>query len=509
MPNRISLTALTALVVGMGTAHAEGPRPSHQTFALIIGVNRPQEPGLAPLRFADDDAFKYEALFRTLGAQTITLTVADENSRRLYDGPKTSVPTRQEFDGATKLLAGLVKAAHAKKQTTTVYFIYAGHGARDETTNDGFLTLADGRLGARDLFSGVVDQIGAGTFHFIVDACNSQFLTETRGPGGKRRPLPSFAHEVARRALDQRVGLLFASSSMTKTFEYEGFAAGVFSHLVRSGLYGAADFDLDGIVTYEELQRFVAVAAAPISNELYRPRVHALPPVHTKALADVRAALGNRIVIDGALPAAHHVVEDRNGVRLIDFHNATGETVHLLWPKGALPLFVYQEDGSEEVQLDAAAGALVLAQAPKRTRRAVARGAADHAFRSLFALPFSGKSVAQIDLQTQTVEPDPNPSNKRHVPRTAKAAFWTAGGLAAASAAAFGAAALTLDADKNASTDKALALNKRAEALQWAAGVGLGLAAAAAITGWVLLALPHADDNDQVDGGSLSLQSRW
>src|SRR5258706_12489347 len=51
-------------------------------FALIIGVNHSRDADAALLRFADDDAGKYQALFRGLGPRTYLLSRLDENTNR-------------------------------------------------------------------------------------------------------------------------------------------------------------------------------------------------------------------------------------------------------------------------------------------------------------------------------------------------------------------------------------------------------------------------------------------
>ena len=79
------------------------------------------------------------------------------------------------------------------------------------------------------------------------------------------------ALEAAGRA--GRVGYLLSSSASGEAHEWAGFEAGVFSHEVRSGLYGAADADGDGRVTYPEIAAFVRRANATITNESFRPQV--------------------------------------------------------------------------------------------------------------------------------------------------------------------------------------------------------------------------------------------
>ena len=97
-------------------------------------------------------------------------------------------------------------------------------------------------------------------------------LALPRGPGGIRRPASGFVNlEAAARA--GHIGFLLSSSLSGETHEWAGFEAGVFSHEVRSGLYGAADADGDGRVTYPEIAAFVERANAAIVNQRFRPRV--------------------------------------------------------------------------------------------------------------------------------------------------------------------------------------------------------------------------------------------
>ena len=76
--------------------------------------------------------------------------------------------------------------------------------------------------------------------HLIIDACYSYFLAFGRGPGGRRREVPSFATAEGLAGRSD-VGLLLSTTSARESHEWAGFQAGIFSHEVRSGLYGAAD----------------------------------------------------------------------------------------------------------------------------------------------------------------------------------------------------------------------------------------------------------------------------
>jgi len=400
------LTALALALLSATPAIARTPDDEtaepDAVFALVLGVNRSTEPDLSPLRYADDDAVRYNDLFAMLGAQTELLTTLDDNTRRLHPAASATPATIQAFTEAIDRVALRVETARAAGKNASVYLLYAGHGKRDSRSGKGFLTLEDARLTAQQLQALVVDRVRATQFHFIVDACNSEFLTDARGPGGSRRKIVGFMDEVATGIRDPRVGLLFATSPEAKTFEYEGFQSGVFSHLVRSGLYGGADFDLDGRISYDEIQRFVNRATAAIPNEKYRPTVHALRPVANGAILDIRPSLAAaRIEVDGTVAAAHHVLEDRNGVRILDFHNASGHALHLIRPTGPLSLaFEDSQQRSVEVELPEGQNNTQIARLETRERTTLARGAADNAFRKLFDLPFEPLALQQIQVET-------------------------------------------------------------------------------------------------------------
>ena len=116
-----------------------------------------------------------------------------------------------------------------------------------------------------------------------------------------------------------------------ESHEWAGFEAGVFSHEIRSGLYGAADADGDGQVSYREISAFVARANAAIPNERFRPQVHARAPKDNDSLLAIGHRLGRRLEIDGQ-HAGHYVIEDARGVRLAETNTSPGTSVRLLRP---------------------------------------------------------------------------------------------------------------------------------------------------------------------------------
>lgn len=395
-----ALAATALLVAGPAASAGEvvpAPEPGSRTalFALILGVNRSFDPGQPPLRFADDDAARYQDLFRLLGARTYLLSRLDENTRRVH--PQAAAEALEpRWDVLKAQVARLredIQQARGRGVEPVLYVVYAGHG--DVREGQGVISLEDvGLTGAR-LEAEVLAPLDAARVHLIVDACHSYFLAYGRGPGGERRPLAGFTALSPELGRIGRVGLLLSTSSARESHEWEGFQAGIFHHEVRSGLMGAADADRDGRVSYREIASFVSRANAAIPNERYRPDVHARPPEGSDVLVDLRAGLTQRRVEVGGEVGGHYVLEDENGVRMAEFHSAPGEDVHLLRP-GPLARHYLRRVGAEaaEFVLPAAPDVVELAALPAAPVQVAQRGAAHEAFSRLFTLPFGPGEVA-------------------------------------------------------------------------------------------------------------------
>ncbi|MBS2030937.1 MAG: caspase family protein [Deltaproteobacteria bacterium] len=402
--------ALVALLLAAAPARAEKPAPAEANvaqFALIIGVNHAAEPNLPTLQYADDDAASYEDLFRLLGARTYLLSRLDENTQRLHPqaAAEAREPTRKQLDEVVKQLASDVAQAKARQLSTVLYFVYAGHGNVEGDV--GYLSLEDARLTGHTLAHDVLEAIDADRAHLIVDACYSFFLAYGRGPGGSRRPLRNFT-QTPELASNDKWGLLLSTSSARESHEWEGFQAGVFSHEVRSGLYGAADADGDGWVSYPEMVAFIQRANGAIANDKFRPDVFARPPKGSDLLADLRQAESRHIEIQGK-EHAHYLLEDGRGVRLADFHNGPSQTTRLLHPVGAGPLYLRRLDTDQEFSIPPAEDVVTVASLEPSTPRVATRGAAHDAFSLLFSLEFSRADVGPmptlLELDRRNEEP--------------------------------------------------------------------------------------------------------
>ena len=95
----------TLLVTAVSSEASAGVK----RYAIIIGNNAPpsDEPSLASLRYADDDAARYYELTKSWGAESIVLTVLDHVTQRRFPMlPMVSrPPTRTNLDDAINAIA--------------------------------------------------------------------------------------------------------------------------------------------------------------------------------------------------------------------------------------------------------------------------------------------------------------------------------------------------------------------------------------------------------------------
>ncbi len=372
--------------------------PSYAVFALIVGVNHSADGDTPDLHYADDDAARYLDLFRSMGARAYVLTRPDENTRRLYPqlAAEALHPVRRDFDRAVANLARDVAQAHERSVRTLFYFVYAGHGrVRD---GRGYVTLEDDRLDAPTLDSALIDAVSADATHVIVDACDSYFLALARGPGGDREEAHGFSGAGGLRARDS-VGLLLSTSSARESHEWSGIQAGVFSHEVRSALYGAADADGDGQVSYREVSAFIERANEAIPNEEFRPRIYARPPKDTSVLLDLRGRFRSRIEIPGT-HADHYLLEDSRGVRLADSHNGPDSVTYLLRPPHTGRLYLRRVGADIEYLVPGGQERVTVAELAPSESRSLPRGAAADSFELLFSLPFGKRDVDSYPVRS-------------------------------------------------------------------------------------------------------------
>jgi len=491
------------------TASARAAEPTD--FALIIGVNQSGDASLAPLRYADDDAARYRDFFHAVGARTYLLATLDENTRRLHpEAAAEAAPARDaQLTSTVERLTADVARAQRGGYLTTLYVVYAGHGQVEGET--GYVNLEDGRLTGPALASRVLNRVRADRSHVIVDACSSYFFALGRGSSGQRRPAHGFS-QLGGTLVEQRdVGLLLSTSSARESHEWAAFQAGVFSHEVRSGMFGAADADGNGIISYAEIAAFIMRANQSIPNEKYRPEVFWRPPRGSSALVDLRGALARRVEIPPD-DKGHYYLEDPGGVRLADFH--TGRRgVQLLRPAGAAPrLYLRRTRDDREFVLPAGDGAVSTAGLVAQEPHVTTRSAAHEAFSALFSLPFDEGAVTEVlshpeGLLAEPAEPKPSLGARRVTGLSLL-------GLSALSAAGgtwayLSARSLRDQIPPGASMEEVADTNRRIASRNRLAAAAAGVAGAAALSGLLLYLWPEAPPvSAGVSASSVTLELR-
>lgn len=374
-----------------------------ERFALIIGANKSIDEELKPLKYADDDAARYFDLMQTLGARTYLLARLDENTARLHPSAQdeAQIPGGDELAGVVALLKGNVRMARQRGARTEFYLFYAGHGNMKE--GRGYITTENSRIYGPDVLSQIVDPISADQTHLIIDACYSFFLAYGRGAGGSHRKVEKLdgLQSLANR---KNIGLLLSTSSAAESHEWESFQSGVFSHEIRSALYGAADADHDGLISYREIAAFVANANQAIPNEKYRPRLHARPPQNQASLIDINPAMMRHIEVAGS-NNGHYLLENDSGVRLLDFHNASGQRMRLARTGESL-LFLRNLTNNTEYAINPSEEPVQIASLTGTTPKVQDRGAAHHSFKKLFQEPFDQSVVESYAFETLAPESD-------------------------------------------------------------------------------------------------------
>jgi hypothetical protein len=400
----LALALAASTGAGAEGAQAAEPEPSAaapakparavERFALVVGNNTPPHPGLALLRYADDDALRWASLLETFGGQVELLATFDAETERLVgaSAPAHHAATRAELKAAMARLGAGMKRARERGSEIAFFFVYAGHGDTDK--REGYVALEDGPFHRSDLEDEILAASIADTNHVIVDACRSAYFAYDRGPGGSRRPWTEPYFGAGAGARFRNTGFLLANSTGGASHEWEEFQAGIFSHELRSGLMGGADADRDGRITYRELAAFVRVANEAVRNEKYRPSMLAIPPREgDKVVLDLTAAGAGRVRFGGR--TGRHVLEDQLGVRWADVHPGEHQDLTLVLPKRATPrLFLRTAEGEVEYTLDRDADVTLASLTPSKVTVS-RRGALNEAFALLFAEPFDSGALAR------------------------------------------------------------------------------------------------------------------
>lgn len=426
-------TILTTLLATLATAAplvASADEQPKRTYALIVANNSSVDPGVEPLRFADDDGARFYELFDSMVDEAYLLTTLDDDSQRVFKqlASKTKAPTKENLDSRVAALAAKIDAEQKAGVQTEVYLVFTGHGNVDDG-GEGYLSLGDQKLRRSDLQRDVIGVLGADYTHLIIDACHAYFMVRARGGGewkddrsGESLDSAFNAYLSGRKQASAMptVGVILSTAGTAEVHEWSKFRGGVFSHQLRSGLLGAADADGDGNVTYRELEAYLVAANVAVTNPRARIKVFAEPPAQDRkrALTSIKNFRDSaKLVIPQGVGGRYHI-EDGRGLRYADMNvDPAAQTQVVLLQKPVA-------GGGYFLRTDVAQAAIPSGGAEVRSpqlafveRKEQSRGSVEESFRtSLFATPFGpafvqGYTAGRESLEStqQAVVPAPAP----------------------------------------------------------------------------------------------------
>jgi hypothetical protein len=390
------------LVAGITAWPARG-HAAWSTYAIVVGHNGALPgTGRDPLEFADDDAIRNAELWRQLGSTVQLLTSPDEDTERQFPTlAPTGPPTVAALQKAVSFVNSRAQAAREAGHFTVTYFAYSGHGGvRD---GDGYLALEDGALDRLSFYSLVLSQLQTDRVHVIIDACSAAAMAR----GGTKTEVRPFRQPIyrAKRSQFTHTGFLLPSKSLAETYEWRRYRGGVFGHLVRSGLRGAADADADGRVSYREVESFVARAQTEVDAE-FRPATLADPPTDDDTLLYLHGGTENRVLIVDADYGDHLYIVDEQRNRHADFRPGN-QTFRILLPPHDRPLYAVNADKALIYTLPSDSPLVLSQLTPRPYDSSRARGPSE-AFERLFSsaydfqahLAHQQRRLVYVDLAT-------------------------------------------------------------------------------------------------------------
>lgn len=209
-------------------------------YAIVIGVEKYRQPGIPAVDFAARDAATvHRYLTESLGFDPANVVLLQNEQA-----------TKTDLE---KYLGPWLKNRIDEKSRLFIY--YAGHGAPNPATGQGFLVPYEGDPNYTDVtaypIQGLFDtlsQLPAKDVTVVLDACFS-------GSGGRsllaKGARPLVVQSAAKAGGNTSV--ITAASGAQISASYPQGRHGLLTYFLLEGLHGAADADKDGAVTTAEL----------------------------------------------------------------------------------------------------------------------------------------------------------------------------------------------------------------------------------------------------------------
>src|SRR6185436_9793922 len=150
----MKITSLFAAMLAVCPAVASART---KVYAMVVAQNRSLDPGVKPLRYADDDGVKdWELLSLFAEKSSLFVLVDDETARMHPDASQMAeVPRKQAILDRLAQYNEMMAADVARGDDPELFFVYAGHGDVD-AAGQGYVNLFDGKLTRGELFHDVV-----------------------------------------------------------------------------------------------------------------------------------------------------------------------------------------------------------------------------------------------------------------------------------------------------------------------------------------------------------------
>ena len=335
--------AVLALLILAASPARAAPPPL--VFAVVVGNN--DGLGMLPqLNFADDDALRFYQLAVRLAPRKNVALLAEldvDTWRRIQVAgsrpPPFLPPTRKKLLEVIGMYKRQIAVIRKQQPLRPVhfYFFFSGHGERGYF----FLKkkpgpLAEAAFTGNDLERTFADSQATLNWLFI-DACKSQSLFIAKGPqkGEDDELGPDFSgliNKLDRAVARSPVGVLTSTVSDKPAGEARDIRGGYFSHVLTSGLRGAADANSDGVVRYGELAAFVSFHTRRIAGQRpwFRPPRGRLDEALVvlsgrKDLLEILPGVGGRFV----------VFDRRGGSLILEMHKTAAQHSRLILAPGS------------------------------------------------------------------------------------------------------------------------------------------------------------------------------
>ena len=245
----------------------QAAKKQEKVYAVVVGINKYRN--FPSLKYATNDAKEF---YRYL---VEVIQVPKDHIWLLLDEEATLEKLRATL--------GTLLRRNAGKEDTVIIFL-AGHGAAEQDVSspdgDGLEKyILPWNADPKDLYASampmseiarIFQRINSERLVFISDTCYSG------ASGGRTIPYPGMRANISGAFLERisqgkgRV-ILTASDANELSIERDDIKHGVFTYYLLEGLRGKADLDKDGVITVDEIYRYVSTKVPQATGQSQNP----------------------------------------------------------------------------------------------------------------------------------------------------------------------------------------------------------------------------------------------